>query len=303
MRNRIVSLVVAVVVGLSMIAAPASANQQFPEVIDLPGGFFPEGIAIGTGPAFFTGSLVDGAIYKGNLRTGEGEVFVEGQEGLLAVGMDVDRTGRKLFVAGGPTGTARIYDTDSGELLDDVVIGGGFVNDVIVTRQAAYFTNSFVPELYRLPLDNRGRVAGPVSTIALSGDFQFVPGAFNANGIVAPNRDTLIIVNSTVGELYTVDIASGATEVIDTGGVAVNGDGLVLVGRTLYAVVGSTDSVAKLRLTPGLKRAQLIDEISNDVFDQPTTAATNGRDLYVVSAKFDTPPLPTTPYEVVKVDR
>lgn len=303
MKHRIIALTLAVVLALGAGAAPVSANQAFPEVIDLPGGFFPEGIAIGTGPAFFTGSLIDGAIYRGDLRTGEGAVLVEGQEGLLAVGMDVDRTGRLLFVAGGPTGTARIYNTSDGALVDDVAIGAGFVNDVIVTRQAAYFTNSFAPELYELPLDNRGRVNGPVRTIALSGDFQFVPGQFNANGIEAPNRDTLIIVNSNVGELYTVDIATGATAVIDTGGEVLNGDGLVLVGRTLFVVVGGTNEVKKLRLTPGLRRAQVIETITNDVFETPTTAATNGRDLYVVSAKFNIPPLPTTPYEVVKVDR
>lgn len=303
MKYRVTALVLALFLTVGAGAAPVSAAAQFPEVINLPNGFFPEGVAIGKGSTFFTGSLIDGAIYRGDLRSGSGEVFVEGQEGLLAVGMDVDRTGRQLFVAGGPTGSARIYDTVDGALLEDVFLGEGFVNDVIVTRQAAYFTNSFAPEIYALPLDNRGKVNGPVRVINLSGDFEFVPGAFNTNGIESPNRDTLIIVNSTVGALYTVDVDSGETSTIDIGDQVVRGDGLVLVGRTLYAVVGSTNQVTKLRLTPGLRRAQVIDVITNEVFDTPTTAATNGRDLYVVSAKFNTPPTPATPYELVKVDR
>lgn len=303
MKLKLIASLIALVLSGGVLVAPASAQTRFPDVIDLPGGFFPEGIAIGNGNAFFTGSLVDGAIYRGDLRTGQGEVLVDGQPGQLAVGMDVDNQGRRLFVAGGAAGTARIYDTTDGSLLADVALGSGFINDVIVTRRAAYFTNSFAPELYEVPLDHRGEVAGPVRTIPLAGDFVFVPGAFNANGIEAPNRKTLIIVNSAVGALYTVDIASGEASTIDTGGEVVNGDGLVLVGRTLYAVVGGLNQVTELRLSGNLQRAQVTDAIVDSDFDVPTTAARKGRNLWVVNAKFGTPPLPSTPYEIVKVRR
>ena len=303
--RRLTLVLAAVIAALIPGAAPAAAHSSdnFPDVIDLPNGFFPEGIAIANGQTFFTGSLVDGAIYRGDLRTGEGEVLAEGVPGQLAVGMDVDRRGRRLFVAGGPQGTARVYDTRSGELLDDVALGAGFINDVIVTRRAAYFTNSFAPELYELPLDGRGNVDGPVRVIPLSGDFEFVPGAFNANGIEAARPDTLIIVNSSIGALYTVDANTGEASVIDTEGAIVNGDGLLLVGRTLYAVVGSLNQITELRLSHDLTTARVTDEITDDDFDVPTTVARKGRNLYAVNAKFGTPPTPTTPYEVVKVRR
>ena len=281
----------------------SAAPMNFPEVIDLPGGFFPEGIAIGNAQTFFTGSLVDGAIYSGDLRTGEGELLVDGVAGQPAVGMDVDRRGQRLFVAGGPAGTARIYDTATGDLVADLDLGAGFVNDVIVTRDAAYFTNSFAPELYEVPLDPQGNVDGPVRTITLSGDFEFVPGAFNANGIVSAGGDRLIVVNSAVGALYDVDAATGVASVIDTGGVEVNGDGLVLIGRTLYAVVGGLNQVTELELAPDLSSARVTDVLTDSDFDVPTTAASRGNKLYVVNAKFGTPPLPSTPYEVVQVIR
>lgn len=303
MIRRLALVLAAALAALVPMAGSASARNNHPEVIDLPGGFFPEGIVIGNGQTFFTGSLVDGAIYRGDLRTGAGEVLVEGVAGQLAVGMDVDRRGQRLFVAGGPTGTARVYDTQSGDLLADVSLGAGFVNDVIVTPRAAYFTNSFAPELYEVPLDPRGNVDGDVRVIPLSGDFEFVPGAFNANGIESANPDTLIVVNSGVGALYTVDVSSGVAHEIDTDGADVNGDGLVLVGRTLYAVVGGLNQITELRLSPDLTQARVTDEITNDNFDVPTTAARKGGSLYAVNAKFSTPPTPATPYEVVRVRR
>ena len=303
MFRRLALVLAAVVAAAIPVATPASAGPTiFPNVIDLPGGFFPEGIAIGKGQTFFTGSLVDGAIYKGDLRTGDGEVFVEGVAGQLAVGMDVGRRTRRLFVAGGPTGTARVYDTRNGDLLADIALGAGFINDVIVTDDAAYFTNSFAPELYEVPLDRRGGVGGPARVIPLSGDFQFVPGAFNANGIEWARQDRLIVVNSGVGELYVVDANTGRADVIDTGGAAINGDGLLLTGRTLYAVVGGLNQITELTLSYDLSRARVTDALTDSDFDVPTTVAKRGSKLYAVNAKFNTPPLPTTPYEVVKVN-
>ena len=74
-------------------APSASAiDGVFPAVIPLPDGFQPEGIVTGRGTSFYVGSLRDGAIYRGDLRTGAGRVFVAGEEGreAVAVGVEVD---------------------------------------------------------------------------------------------------------------------------------------------------------------------------------------------------------------------
>lgn len=119
---------------------------------------------------------------------------------------------------------------------------------MIVTREAAYFTDSFHSVLYQLPLGHGGELPDPsaVEEIALSGDFEFVPNAFNANGIEAtPNGHALIVVNSANGMLYKVDPASGETTRIDLGADAVlNGDGILLVGRTLYVVQNFLNQIA-----------------------------------------------------------
>ncbi len=160
-----------------------------------------------------------------------------------AIGLDADVRHGLLWVAGGPTGRAAAYRLDSaapavpapGLTLTTIV--PSFINDVVSTRDAAYFTNSMVPELYRVPVSRRGGVGEP-ETVPLSGPAgDFDPG-FNLNGIDA-TRDgkTLIVVNSGKGELYTVDAETGASKLIDLGGGTVpTGDGILLDGRTLYVL-------------------------------------------------------------------
>ena len=73
----------------SLTITQAGANGQpanFPSHIDLPNGFRPEGIVI-KGKSFFVGSLADGAIYRGDLRTGDGAEIYPGETGAVSVGL------------------------------------------------------------------------------------------------------------------------------------------------------------------------------------------------------------------------
>src|ERR687898_2385854 len=76
--RRITLLTVWTAVAAIVLAAPLGAGGGFPERIALPDGFRPEGIAIGKQATFYVGSIPTGAIYRGNLRTGEGSVFIPG---------------------------------------------------------------------------------------------------------------------------------------------------------------------------------------------------------------------------------
>ena len=100
------------------VAAPEvrAERPNFPSEIDLPDGYFPEGIATGRGSTFFVGSISEGSVYRGDLRTGDGAVLTDGFGPFSAIGIDVDQRNRE-WVAGGPTGTARVYDGDRGDLL------------------------------------------------------------------------------------------------------------------------------------------------------------------------------------------
>lgn len=287
---------------ISAFAAPSGA-KGLPDVIPLPDGFQPEGIVIGRGLTAYAGSLADGDIYEVDLRTGEGETLVEGP-GTPAVGLSFDRRTGYLYVAGGPAGTARVYNTRSGELVADYDFGGAFVNDVIVTRKAAFFTDSFAPVLYKVDLDRRGRLPGSFSTLPLGGDFTQIDG-FNANGIEAtPNGKTLFVVHSSLGIIYRVDPDTGNATEIDLGGESAgNGDGLLLVGRKLYVVRNFINQVSEFRLNHDYSAATLTKVITSDNFDIPTTVDNRGSSLYLVNARFTTPPGPTVTYDIVRVKR
>jgi len=288
--------------GLTLALALPAAAAPFPQVISLPNGFQPEGIAIGKGSTFYVGSLATGAVYRGDLRTGAGAVRVQPQAGRVSVGLEFD--GGLLYVAGGATGQAYVYDAATGAPLASYQLGSpgtSFINDVVVTKDAAYFTESFQPVLYRVPLGG----APGVEVIPLGGDFTFVPGAFNTNGIDAtPDGKTLVIVNSTVGALYTVVPATGVADQIELSGVTVpNGDGLLLDGGTLYVVQNRLNQVAVFSLAPDLSAGVLVANLTNPNFDVPTTIDEFGDNLYAVNARFTTPPTPDTTYSVVRFSK
>jgi len=306
-RRPVLLTLLLVILSAAMIgAAPA---QAFPDVIPLPNGFQPEGIASGTGTTFYVGSIPTGAVYRGDLRTGEGEILVPAQAGRAAIGLKYDERTGLLFVAGGPTGYAYVYNGETGANVAEIQLttGPSFINDVVVTRDAAYFTNSFQPVIYRVPLANNGELPpNPTSEeIPLSGDYQFTAGAFNANGIAAtPNGKTLIIVNSTEGALYNVDPTTGIATRIDLGGGSVpNGDGILLQGKTLYVVQNQLNQIAVVELNSDFTEGTIVDTITSSAFRVPTTIARFGNSLYAVNARFGTPPTPDTEYEVVRVPR
>ncbi len=297
---------------------PMSKADSYPEVISLPTGFQPEGIAIGRGHYFFVGSLISGAIYRGDLRTGAGDVLVPQQEGRVAVGLAVDSRSDFLFVAGGFFGNARVYSASSGEEIATyqltTAFGQTLVNDVVVTEDAAFFTDSFRPYLYRVPLGPAGRLpdAGQVEEIALTGDFLPGPGAplgVDANGIVAaPDGKTLVVVHLDRGNLYNVDPNSGEAKLIDLGGASVPyGDGLVLSGNTLYVVQNLLNQIAVVELSPDYLSGSVLNVITSPNFRIPATAASFGDWLYAVNARFDLAPpgtpLPDADFEVVRVEK
>jgi hypothetical protein len=300
--RRIHLLVALVGLALALPLAATSANS-FPARIDLPDGWQPEGIAIGKGTTVYVGSIPTGRVWRGNLRTGQGAPFIP-DRGRRAIGLEYDERRKRLFVAGGPLGSGYVYDARTGADIRQYSFATGdtFVNDVVVTRTAAWFTDSRRQFLYKVPIGRRGAL-GDAQAIPLTGDIVF--GAqFNVNGIEAtPNGKTLIIVQSNTGKLFTVN-RQGVTNEIELGGATVNGDGLLLHGRTLYVVVRSpADGIAVVRLSRDLSSGTLVRTITNSGLDDPTTIDRFGRNLYAVNARFSTPPGPDVDYWVTKVRR
>jgi hypothetical protein len=285
-------------------ASQTTGGKPFPQVIQLPTGFRPEGIEVGRGTTFYTGSVANGAIYRGDLRTGKGAILVPGVTGEAATGIELDRR-KRLFVAGAGTGKAYVYSARTGRLLRTYQLGTPpttFINDDVVTTKAAYFTDSRQAVLYRVPIGPRGAL-GNAQTIPLGGDYAHVPGELNLNGIDATRSGkALVAVQTFNGRLYRINPGTGFARLISLGGESVpNGDGILLDGRRLYVVQNRLNLVAVISLRPGLLSGRVLTRLGHPEFSVPTTIDDLGKRLYAVNARFGIPNLDTAAYQVVQL--
>ncbi len=275
-------------------AAPTTAADPV-GVVALPADFAPEGIA-GDGRTFWAGSRPGpqgGAVYRGDLTTGRGEVLVPATPGGASIGMQDDPESGLLWVAGGPTGTVTAYDATTGEQRTRVTAPRAtaepFLNDVDVVDGVAYVTDSRNARLLVVR-------DGALEVLPLTGQWEQAAEGNSANGIRAlPDGDLLLVSN---GDLYRVDPGSGAaTRLEQTGGPDLTGgDGLELDGSTLYVVYGEgTDSVSVVQLSQDgtgyeVTRTLTKDTPEADDLERPTTAYADGTYLWVVNGKFMSPP-------------
>ncbi len=277
----------------------------------LPGAaVFPEGIAYDqrTHTVYVT-STTDGTVFRGDARDSVLTPFLPGgADGrTTAIGVDVDSTRQRLFVAGGGTGRLFVYDAASGALLANLANGASptFVNDVAVAPSgSAYATDSQQPVIYRALANGSGGYTLQRWFDLTGTPIQYTPG-FNLNGIeVTPDGRYLFVVQSNTGQLFRIDTRTRVAAEVDLGGERLNfGDGLLLRGDTLYAVQNQLGAIAEVRLDafgPGAPRGRLVGRIADASFRYPTTVErANGR-LLVVNAQFDrrgggrTPELPFT---------
>ena len=315
--KRFAVIVVAVLALLPTVASAesgaggASGRSGLPIQIDLPTGFFPEGIAAGRGATFYVSSLADGSIWRGNFRTGEVEQLTEAVGPFATVGISVDRRGR-VWAAGGPTGAARVYDGRSGDLLATYQFTPpfeSFVNDVIIDGDAAWFTDSGTadepdptmnrfagePRLFRVPVGRQ---------LAAPDRFTELPVAIpdvafpNLNGIeTTPNGRRLLVAHSSLSTVFTVDPATGDATELDIDTTFQGADGIRRDGRRLYIANGG-NQITELRLnragTVGRFRRTLVAQGA----EITTTIAIFADGLYLPDARFFTQ---TDPYRIYRV--
>jgi hypothetical protein len=113
-----------------------------------------------------------------------------------------------------------------------------------------------------------------------------------------------VLVQSNEGLVFKVNPRTGETTEIDTGGYSVAmGDGLELSGKTLYVARNFSNLVAVLTMRAGLTEAELVGEFTSEDFelDIPTTGTLTQGALWVVNARFSTPPELGTPYWITRL--
>ncbi|HWL65347.1 MAG TPA: superoxide dismutase [Actinomycetota bacterium] len=315
MRRSLAGLLVATAV---LTAGGIAVAQGRPETIPLPQGWQPEGIAA-AGTTFYAGSIPTGDIWRGDLVTGEGGVFIDAPDGRRAVGIHLAE-GWLLLVAGGPTGQGYVYDINNGSEVDSFqfTAENTFINDVTMTSTAAYFTDSVNPVLYRVPFD--GSAFGEPEVLPYSGDLVYQEG-FNVNGIdTTPSGKWLVVVQSNTGGLFKVDPASGETHAIDLGGADVTGgDGILYdswrtkndrrcrraKGRPgcLWVVENRDNLLTLVRFGAGLNSGKILSQTTHESFDVPTTVARSGRYMALVNARFGNETPATADYWVTQFKR
>ena len=304
-KRSVAALAMAAAAILFMVAGAVAQDTNHPKVVSLPDGFQPEGIDTQGANRFFVGSIPTGDIFNGDLRIADSgdDPFIDAPDGRSAIGLSLRRG--VLFVAGGATGEAYAYNARTGRDLGAFVLTTDetFVNDVVTTRTAAYFTDSFNQRLYKIPI--RGsRGFGDPEVLPLTGDIQFTEG-FNANGIDATrNGKTLVIVQSNTGKLFTVDADTGESTEIDLGGeTVINGDGILLQGRRLWVVQNSDELLTLVRLSPDRSSGVVVDRFTDETFDVPTTVARAGNRLAIVNARFGVEDPEDAEYWVTRIRR
>jgi sugar lactone lactonase YvrE len=280
----------------------AADGQPTVRTYILPGDeVFPEGIAVHGDTYYVTSS--GGDIYRGDLDEAEAEVFIS--LGFFVPTGGIKATGRRLVVARGQAGIVGVFDRITGALVRRFANGLSpeetQINDVTIAPNGdAYLTDSIRPVLYRIPAAALRQPSAAVEDVPVfleweGTPFPNVPGAVNANGIVAtPDGKYLLVVNFETGGLFRVRLSDKQVTQVDLGGYTLTGgDGMVLTKKNVLYVVRFFDSlVAKFRLTDGYRRGQLLSETTDPSFQGPTTAAIAGERLLVVNSQFSGPGTP-----------
>lgn len=290
----------ALVAGLAISTGTATA-QVAPTVLPLPeAAAYPEGVTVDPASgAIYTNSANTGVVVR--LDPDSGAAVVVGdpldmaaetrpeKPMSVALGLKADGEGR-LWVAGARTGSMHVVDIATGRRLTRFTTpeGPSLINDVALTSEAAYFTDTLRPVLWRVSRD-------AIADAALEPWLSFEGTALrygeepNLNGIAATaDGRYLIVIQMKAGRLFRIDTRTREVSAIDTGDAALDGgDGLALDGQRLYLVRQWAEEVVALDLSPDFATATEVKRISPPELAWPATAAIRGDRLIVANSQLN----------------
>ena len=127
-------------------------------------------------------------------------MLAPGAQNRASLGIAYEAGRNRLWVAGGGPGFAlgigdvRVYDASSGTLLATFLPPGdvGALNDVAITHDAVYVTDSFNAQLVKIPLPADGSLPSEDSATLLPVSGVAEMGGPNLNGIVAKSGVLLV---------------------------------------------------------------------------------------------------------------
>ena len=285
---------------------PAITTYPLPATVT-----FPEGVAYDARTnAIFTGSAATGNVVRLDVK---GRQVTEVASAVLPVepfpallGMKVDGAGR-LWLAGGRTGTMAVIEASTGKLIKkfEVPAKGSLINDVAIVGDAAYFTDSLTPTMWRVSTAG-GKLGELEPWMQFAGTpLEYTSPGANLNGITATGDGrSLIVVQMNKGLLFRIDIAGRKVSPIDIAGESLaTGDGLVLDGRRLYVVRQGEQEIVTVDLADDLSKGKVVARFKDPALAWPATAVKVGDNLLVVNTQFNkrTTKDPATPFSIVAV--
>ncbi|MEH0825351.1 MULTISPECIES: SMP-30/gluconolactonase/LRE family protein [unclassified Micromonospora] len=312
MRKLLAATAAGLAVLSTAVSAPALAAEPRPAtyVVSRDPGVRPEGIAVAGDGTIYVTSVTDGAVYRGHVRDRELRPFLPaGADGRTrAAGVHLDRRDR-IFVAGWDTGTLFVHAPD-GRLLARRAATGAALNDLAVTGDAVYLTDSTGGVLWRAALDGE-RIGELVPWVPASA-FPTAPGFLNGIVVTAGGRVALVADQGT-GEpgserLWRVDLAARTATVVEVAGGQLGADGLLIEGDRLYGVVNFPDgaggwsfAVNVALLDADRRTARVVRQSGTAGLDRsPTTIARDADRLLWVNSQLNAT-APTPPFTVTQV--
>ncbi|MFE5211445.1 hypothetical protein [Streptomyces sp. NPDC056600] len=283
----------------TLAGAPAPAvARDLPDtyVVSREDGVLPEGITVTPNGTMFVSSDGLGTLYRG--RVGDPDLKPFPARGLeersSTLGVHTDRRGRVLSVGGA---TLTVHDRHgrllAGRTAQAGPLGAPRLNDLAVTKDAVYVTDWDNPVIHRAEL--RGSTLGPLEPwLDIRSAFPRFPARYwLLNGIVADESgSTLLVASNGTEAVWRVDTDDKEVTPLDLGDQSFGADGMVLRGRTLYAVLnyGAPHGVYIARLDAELRTGTVTHRLTDGELDLPTTLAVHGCRLYVVNSQNDEPP-------------
>jgi len=294
----ILGSVVAVLAASAVAAADPPATQVYTLTPSSHGN--PEGVAFDRhSDAFFVGATGDGTIYRGTLGDPSVVELIPGAAGKSAIGLKVAHG--RLYVAGGATGDIVVYDLGSRCQVATFATGaGGFLNDLVVTERGDVFvTDSFRPTLWHVTAAQVRDGHGTPEAISVAPEITYQAGKFNLNGIVALGDRTLVVVQTSTGGLFRIDLERNGRRIqqIDAPPI-VGGDGMLLDAGRLIVVNGP--QLTFVALDHHASRGTVVGQLTDPTFRGPSTIARAHQRYLVVNADFETS---TPPFTVSAVSR
>lgn len=149
----------------------------------------------------------------------------------------------------------------------------------MITEDAVYVTDWANPVVHRAEI--HGGELGPLEPWldVRSALPQFPARFWLLNGIVADRSGrTLLVASNGTEAVWRVDVATREVDQLDLDGASFGADGMLLRGRTLYAVLnyGAPSGVYVATLDAELRTGSVTHRITGELFDLPTTLARHG---------------------------